>query len=344
LVLISLTFLDTHAALFLPMESKFIIKFSKIITGGDDSLVHFFESESLNIKSDEIEFSSPILCLSSFKSSMVVGCEDNSAYLCRDIKKTNYEMIASFSLPVRSVAFNVDGSKIAVASDDMSVKIIDFKNPSIITNYAAHTKPIFSFKFSPDGKYLAAASIDGSVRIIDISNIELITIISLSSLFSPVESETACFEMSWSPDSAFLAVPNNENISIISSLNSWKSSFSLSYKSKLSYCSWSSSSRFLASVSESTLLIWDIERKSVIDNFQHEAEFTSISWHPKGNKIVVVDNLGQIILWDDPIPTSDFTSQKEVEKKNLPKRNIINDELDQVENPPHKDNDSLLSR
>jgi WD40 repeat protein len=82
----------------------------------------------------------------------------------------------------------------------------------------------------------------------------------------------------------------------------------------------------------------------VIDNFQHEAEFTSISWHPKGNKIVVVDNLGQIILWDDPIPTSDFTSQKEVEKKNLPKRNIINDELDQVENPPHKDNDSLLSR
>ena len=66
---------------------------------------------------------------------------------------------------IRSVAFNRDATKIAVASNDGKVRVWDANNFALEQTLVGHTAWVGSVVFSPDGKKIISGSDDSSTRI-----------------------------------------------------------------------------------------------------------------------------------------------------------------------------------
>jgi tetratricopeptide (TPR) repeat protein len=69
--------------------------------------------------------------------------------------------------PVNSVAFSPDGTRLASASDDRSVKLWDLATGEVLLTLEGHTGPVYAVTFSPDGTRLASAGADQTIRLWD---------------------------------------------------------------------------------------------------------------------------------------------------------------------------------
>jgi WD40 repeat protein len=74
--------------------------------------------------------------------------------------------------PVNSVAFSPDGTRIASASDDQTVKVWDAATGQETLTLKEHAGPVNSVAFSPDGTRIASASDDQTVKVWDATPID----------------------------------------------------------------------------------------------------------------------------------------------------------------------------
>jgi WD40 repeat protein len=68
---------------------------------------------------------------------------------------------------VSSVVFSPDGSRLASASSDTTVKIWDTATGEELQTLEGHTFAVYSVAFSPDGRRLASCSPDKTVKVWD---------------------------------------------------------------------------------------------------------------------------------------------------------------------------------
>ena len=73
---------------------------------------------------------------------------------------------AEFAI-VTSVAFNHDGSRLAVGNWDKTVRLFDLATEEEAITLRGHTDMVMSVTFSPDGQQIASASLDGTIRVWD---------------------------------------------------------------------------------------------------------------------------------------------------------------------------------
>lgn len=67
--------------------------------------------------------------------------------------------------PIYSVAFTPDGSRLATASGDGTVKLWDSNTGEELLTLLGHAGRVFSLAISPDGSWLATAGQDGISRV-----------------------------------------------------------------------------------------------------------------------------------------------------------------------------------
>ncbi|HAJ64311.1 MAG TPA: hypothetical protein DCP31_37980, partial [Cyanobacteria bacterium UBA8543] len=96
---------------------------------------------------------------------------------------------------VTGVSFSPDGSIIASASTDKSLKLWNVKGQLLYT-LSGHKHWIWNIRFSPDAKMLASASIDGTVKLWSIKGKIIHTLVGHKSFV---------YDVSFSPDSRIVA-------------------------------------------------------------------------------------------------------------------------------------------
>src|SRR5580693_2957467 len=68
---------------------------------------------------------------------------------------------------VNAVAFSPDGKRLASASDDDTVRIVDAASGKLLRTLKGHADSVLAVAFSPDGEQIATASSDHTARIWD---------------------------------------------------------------------------------------------------------------------------------------------------------------------------------
>jgi WD40 repeat protein len=68
---------------------------------------------------------------------------------------------------VFAAIFHQDGTRIASASQDRTIRLWDVATGEEVARLAGHTNYVFSLSFSPDGKTLVSSSGDGTLRLWD---------------------------------------------------------------------------------------------------------------------------------------------------------------------------------
>lgn len=86
----------------------------------------------------------------------------------RSLLESDQRTFLGFGASVNDVAFSPDGTWIACASDDQTVRIADVATRRILHTFEGHTD-VTSVAFSPDGKWIVSGDRDKTLRIWDAS-------------------------------------------------------------------------------------------------------------------------------------------------------------------------------
>lgn len=111
-------------------------------------------------------------------------------------------VLSGHSADITEIAFSPDGTLLASASVDNTVKLWNAADGSLRDSLEGHEDKVLSLAFSPDGELLLSGSLDGTVRKWNVSDGELIDTISRS---HPVRA----LDLAFSPDGSLFAVANH---------------------------------------------------------------------------------------------------------------------------------------
>ena len=116
------------------------------------------------------------------------------------------EVLEGHEAFVRSLCWSPDGSRLASASDDGTVRVWDAFTGKAVHVLEGHSDWVNSVCWSPDGSRLASASEDKTVRVWDASTGEAVHVLEgHENTVFPVDS------VCWSPDGSRLASTSNDD-------------------------------------------------------------------------------------------------------------------------------------
>ncbi|GAA95402.1 uncharacterized protein L969DRAFT_92534 [Mixia osmundae IAM 14324] len=294
---------------------------SKLFSGGVDHMIRVQDGAVKEEYIEEpalIEPGDAVHTIHASYDHLVTGCDDGVARIY-DIK-TNLEigMLARMNTgaPVRSLKLGLSGTKCAIGSDDMMIKIIDVRDVTIIQQFTGHEKPVRDVSWSPDGSLLITSSSDGTVRVWDVANSPedprcVHTFEGLITKALP-EDSTASVEAVWHPSGQYFVISNKTHDITVVTRDSWdcKPGFTeQGHSTAVCALAWSANGNYLASASNNEVIIWDSSlRKPVLrTKFAGEDEIvTSLAWRPGqgANTLAIADQTGQIKRWDNLIDTT----------------------------------------
>ncbi|KAI9269040.1 WD40-repeat-containing domain protein [Phascolomyces articulosus] len=286
---------------------------SSIITGGHDAKLCIYDaSRSQRNAEPKIlqDHSEPILTMATHKASFVTAGEDGSVLIFRNSTNDFEKFLVRSTTPVRSLSFNSNGTRIAVATDEDIIRVILVRDISKVVTLMGHSTHVKSVAFSPTSDHLISTDIGGDVKIWDMNHTSGAPqcIKTLSGAVRKCASDADVLNtIAWSPDGAYFCFAGKEHEICVYSSKDWTQKYALEFAhfNDIITMAWSPNGSYICSVGKDRqVVIWDTTKKSDVIKYENTAGVCGVAWHPQENELAFTDQKGRLLLWYDPIDIS----------------------------------------
>ncbi|KAI0390075.1 minichromosome loss protein [Xylariaceae sp. FL0594] len=281
---------------------------SKLVTVGSNNTIRLyktgFDGEPINI--DDCQEQNVSVAASD--DFFVVGSEDGTVSLYSIPNAAFDRFLLRTSLPIRDVALSPDSKWCAVASDELTVKLVRTDDNSKLRHLRAHNKPTKHIAFDTKGDIVSLACTDGVVYVYDLTvaeseDPELIRRVDGVIGTLDTESESSS-QIAWHPDGRAFAAPTPTRDIQVVSKNDWEKQrvFSNGHTGEITALAWSPNGAMLASAAkDKKILLWDTKTQAVISR-QDFANVMDIAWHPTENIVSFTNSDGEVYIYPEFVP------------------------------------------
>ncbi|KAH6850858.1 WD40-repeat-containing domain protein [Chaetomium sp. MPI-CAGE-AT-0009] len=295
---------------------------TKLVTVGSNNLIRIyktgFDGEPDNI--DDCQEQN--LAVAASNTFFVAGAEDGTvSYYILAATPHATSMFDKFllrtSLPVRDVAISPDNKWCAVASDELTVKLVGIQDNTQLLTLKEHGKPTKHLSFDPKGSMLALACTDGVIYVYSLTaeHPELIRKVDGVIGRMETESEASC-KVAWHPDGRAFAVPTPTREVQVVSKNDWEKqrAFSKGHDGDITAVAWSPNGALLATAGkDKKLLIWSTKDQTVLARYEYP-NVVDVAWHPTKNLASFTTSDGEVFICEE------FVSEQFVSLLRLPQQ------------------------
>jgi len=191
------------------------------------------------------------------------------------------------------VEFNEDGSRLASAGLDLTIRIWDPASEAEIQRFEGHSSLIWGLGFTPSGRHLVSASRDETVRLWDLEAVP-------SSLVSEGHT-SAVTGLAFRPDGGELA-----SASVDGSVRFWDPATGASTREALvqpdevNQLAYHPDGTLLATSSaDARVRLWDLDTRQVDAMITHHEEFSwGVDFSSDGRLFASTDWGGRVVVWD----------------------------------------------
>ena len=191
------------------------------------------------------------------------------------------------------VAWNSDGSKIAVASDDQTARVWNADGTALIT-FTGHLTTVKNLAWSPDSQKLVTVSKNMTVIIWSINNAtEPITLTGHTNFV---------WGVAWSHDGNTIATASEDKTVRIWDAVQGTQTQVITFPDKVWDVAWNAKDTRLAIGASHTVKIWDVSKPPELDQMLTMQGITnvarSIGWSPDDQRIIVGAHDNTAKIWD----------------------------------------------
>ena len=215
-----------------------------------------------------------------------------------------YAYLSSRTKGVTSVAFSLDGKRLALGTEDSTVIVWDLDSRKPLATLKGHKDRVWSVAFSPDGKRLASSA-DKTVILWGLESLKPV----MQPLATLEGHKDQVFGVTFSPDGMRLASASSDNTVILWDLDSLTPVVQPlatleGHKDSVLSVAFSPDGQRLASASgDKTVLLWDLASpKPVLQPLAtlegHKTLVWSVVFSTDGKRLASADNDSTVILWD----------------------------------------------
>ncbi|KAI2778914.1 WD40 repeat-like protein [Daldinia loculata] len=302
---------------------------SKLVTVGSNNTIRLyktgFDGEPINI--DDCQEQN--VSVDASDEFFVVGSEDGTVSLYSIPDATFDKFLLRCSLPIRDVALSPDSKWCAVASDELTVKLVRTDDNSQIRHLKEHNKPTKHLAFDTKGSTVTLACTDGIVYVYSISSDEPELLKKVDGVIGALDTESdVSAKIVWHPDGRAFAVPTPTRDIQVVSKNDWEKQriFSNGHNGEVTALAWSPNGAILASAGkDKRILLWETKTQSVIARLDY-TNVIDIAWHPRDNLVSFTNSDGEVYIHPDFVPEQ-FVSLLKLGKQPAP---FIHDPLSEI--------------
>lgn len=192
---------------------------------------------------------------------------------------------------VDGMAFSPDGTLLASASFDNTVKLWDTGSRREVRTLAGHTGGVKAVAFRPDGQWLASGGIDGNIKFWEVAT---------GSQLRSLGSNGSVTSVAFSPDGRYFAAGNMEKVVKLWDLKSGHEPLTLAgHNGSITSLAFSIDGHWLASGSiDRTVKIWNVETGSEQRSLMgHTDRIITLAFSPDGRLLATGSLDTKVKLW-----------------------------------------------
>ncbi|KKZ64599.1 chromosome transmission fidelity protein 4 [[Emmonsia] crescens] len=277
----------------------------QVITAGSNSAVRIFtigEKDEPKTVDDGVDGRMGIVATN---DSFIMGAEDGTVWKYELETGQMDKLLVRCALPVRDLSLSKDKDWVAVASDELVVKIVNIHDMTIVKYLREQSKGVKHVNFDPSGRFIAVSCSDGIIYIYSVDGPQPELVKKIDGIIGRLETDhEATSRAVWHPDArAFAAVEPTRDIAIIS-MSDWtkQNVFPAGHNADITALAWSPNGALLASAgADRQILLWETKTQKILRRYD-VPNVINLAWHPVDNTLSFTTSDGELFIYEEFVP------------------------------------------